>query len=192
MIKHKLGYVFFIFPIGCVFRKYCWKKIILDKKIIDIYTFKYITKLQVNVCLGQVWAMTPFYSFYLLRQNRKLCARLVLSRCRFFKKLPKRELLRASLTPDSVRPSVHPSRGTSSVAWWDIRLSSFPQHHRAESRAEGERARDSARASSMCRRQGLAARAHMLRSRARFALAGRSSRGRVEGFDVVARSQNKP
>lgn len=27
----------------------------------------------------------------------------------FFKKLPKRELMRASLTPNSVRPSVHPS-----------------------------------------------------------------------------------
>lgn len=72
----------------------------------------------------------------------------------FFKKLPKRELLRASLTANSVRPSVHPSRGMSSVAWWDIRLSSFPQHHRAESRAEGERAREGARASSMCRCQG--------------------------------------
>ena len=75
-------------------------------------------------------------------------------------------------------PSVLPSRGgwgegggVSSVAWWDIPLSSFLQHHHAESRAEGECARKETHAPRQCVavKPCSHARAQLLRSRTCFA-----------------------
>lgn len=62
-----------------------------------------------NYRLTYVWVMTPFYYFYLLRQDRKLCARLVLVHCRFFLKKTAKARAPASFTDAKQRPSFRPS-----------------------------------------------------------------------------------